>query len=359
MEIRYDRGQLQRPVRRDGALVIEGHAARVHRPGDPLRYAHGDEYRDVGELARIAEQLPGKPVTLRHPNGLIVNGATAHIIGRVDAAWLDGEHVAVRVSVTHHDGIADIESGTKELSLGYGTDVDATGYQRGTEVDHLAVVPAARCGGTCSLRVDDSKADSCGCNRQIDQHDQSHDHAFMPDKTDQERADELAGENKQLKARIVELEGLVTSGAQAAETEAVKKEKARADEAEAKVQRFDETFNAAVRARAKLEREALGVLGVTTRLDDMSERAIHEAVVKRLDATADVKAPSDAELRGQFNALLALAGRNAESQARVGEILARTTQPQAPRADEESYDSMMRNAWKKNLNGRQGAAEGR
>ena len=164
---RFDRGSLQRPLRRSGSLVVEGYAARVHLPGDPLRYDHGNEYRDLPELKRIIGQLAGKPVVLPHPIKLIKRGATPRIIGRVDAAWLDGELAAVRAALTDRDAAAAVEAGTKQLSLGYELDhVDAAGFQRDSEVDHLAIVSMARCGDTCSLRTDARMdcAATCGCN---------------------------------------------------------------------------------------------------------------------------------------------------------------------------------------------------
>jgi hypothetical protein len=174
----------------------------------------------------------------------------------------------------------------------------------------------------------------------------------------QARADELAGENKQLKSKVVELEGLIAANATAAESEAVKKEKTRADEAEAKVARFDETFQAAVRSRTKLEREAARVVGAETRLDSLTDRQVHELVVKRLDASADVKAASDAELRGQYQVLISLSAKNAESQQRVGEILGRGVE--AERKDSQpSFEEVENNRWKQTIKqGRDAAAKG-
>jgi hypothetical protein len=181
----------------------------------------------------------------------------------------------------------------------------------------------------------------------------------MPDATDKDRADELSGENKQLKARVTELEGLIAAGAQAAESDKVKAEKERADAAEAKVSRFDETFLGAVRARTKLEREAGTVMGPEFRMDDMTERQIHEGVVKRLDASTDVKAANDAELKGQYTALISLSAKNTESQKRVAEIIGRTAQD-TRKDDSPSYEEIENNRWKKTLSkGRDAAAEGR
>lgn len=357
MLIRFDRGPLQRPQRRGDAFVVEGYAARTHKPGDPLRYAHGDEYRDAGELARIASQMKGLPVTLPHPPGLLRNGVKGRIVGRVDDAWVDGDKLGVRLTVTDRNAASEVEAGTKELSLGYATRVDEAGYQRDSEADHLAIVQAARCGSTCSLRTDEADVielpaccDACAAHAQIDRNNKSGELGDTMKTLEEAKAriDELGGENTTLKTRITELEALVASGAQAAESEAVKKATERADAAEQKVARFDETFTTAVQARAKLEREAAAVLGAQVRLDGLTDRQIHELAVKRLDASADVAAANDAELRGRYNTLIGLSARNAESQARIAEILGGQKPTPAPRADEESYESLMRNSWKQN-----------
>lgn len=154
LTLHHDRGPLARPMRVGDTLVVEGHVARVHAPGDGLDYGDHVEHRDISEVRRIVEQLVGVPVTLGHPGGLVKLGAPAHVVGHVERAWLDGEHAAARMVIHDRAAIAAIESGTRELSLGYGCDVDAAGYQTNITLDHLAIVERARCGETCALRAD-------------------------------------------------------------------------------------------------------------------------------------------------------------------------------------------------------------
>lgn len=356
MDVRFDRGPLKRPERKGGALVIEGYAARVHKPGDPLKYAHGDEYRDQSELKRIVDQLPGLPVTLPHPPGLIKTGARARVVGRIDTAWIDGEKAGVRLSITDTAVEREIDEGTKELSLGYAVRVDDAGYQRDSEPDHLAIISSARCGSTCSLRTDDRLDCSATCSCRVSATEGN----SMSQKTDKQRADELETTVETLNARIKTLEGDLTAGAQAAESDKVKELQTKLDEANAKIQRFDESLETRADARAALRGEARRHLGAEFRLDGMTDRQIHEAVIKRLDASVNASSENDDQVRGRYNTLTALAARNAESQARVGEILGRTTEnpTKAGRADEESYDSMCRDAWKQN-DSRARAAGGR
>ncbi len=167
VQIRHDRlAALAAPV---DARIFEGRVARVHAPGDPLEYSWGKEYRDAAELTLVCAQLRGKTFVLNHPNGdaanahgMVTLGATHVAIGTIIDARVDGEHAIAKIAVTSMDGITAIDGGTHELSLGYQCVTDEDGYQRKTIIDHLALVPKARCGGTCALRADASSG--CGCS---------------------------------------------------------------------------------------------------------------------------------------------------------------------------------------------------
>lgn len=146
--------------------MFEGRVARVHGDGDPLDYSTGPEYRTRDELQRIVDQLPGCKVTLLHPDAAIggPRGEMSNdaVVGVIVSARLDGDH-AVATFVVHDEQALDaIRSGIKELSLGYLCGLDNARRQIGTRVDHLAIVPAARCGESCALRADQApKACSC------------------------------------------------------------------------------------------------------------------------------------------------------------------------------------------------------
>lgn len=160
-EIRNDAGTLAKPVRLpNGGAIVEGRVARA----GPHVYRNDDgseriERRSLLELKLIVQQLAGKPITIGHPAGMISDGATAAIVGRVDSARLEGDHAVCTMTIA--DARA-LDAG-RELSLGYKVAVDALGNHNGTRVDHLALVPRARCGPTCSVRTDCASA--CTCNR--------------------------------------------------------------------------------------------------------------------------------------------------------------------------------------------------
>lgn len=151
-------------VGRSGARTVTARIARVHRPGDPLVYPWGEEFRTDGELRSIVAQLPGTTVVAPHPTpaephfGLLRAGAPANRVGRIARrAWIATEpksglpHAYADIEF---DSAANFDDDWDELSLGYTSAVDSRGYQYGTTVDHVAIVPRGRCGETCNLRAD-------------------------------------------------------------------------------------------------------------------------------------------------------------------------------------------------------------
>lgn len=171
MAVRFDRGSF---VAKKPALprTIEGVVARIHEPGDALEYSSGPEHRDLAELTRLVGQLKGLPVVSGkeidstsppgHPEDLIAKGAEFVQIGVVlDGRVEDGKAIA---TIYFHDQAAldAIDDGIKELSLGYSCQLDSERFQRNIQLDHLSIVPRARCGAACALRTDASEA-PCAC----------------------------------------------------------------------------------------------------------------------------------------------------------------------------------------------------
>lgn len=84
------------------------------------------------------------------------------IVGRVEAARLDGDYIIATFRITDQEALEEIDAGVTDLSLGYLSHKDADGFQRGVIVDHLALVPRGRC-QTCELRADADGHMDCGC----------------------------------------------------------------------------------------------------------------------------------------------------------------------------------------------------
>jgi len=122
----------------------------------------------VFDKASIATYA-GKPITLGHPNGGVVDSANWKklAIGTVGSNVLrDGETVVVDFSIMDADAVQGIEAGTRQVSMGYTTPMvlqdgiahDGTPYQAvqtgPININHLAVVHVAR--GGKELRIGDA-----------------------------------------------------------------------------------------------------------------------------------------------------------------------------------------------------------
>lgn len=143
--------------------------ARVHSPGDGLEYKSGPEHRDADELAELVKQLPGKLVYFKHPSTFPAISSGQKSIGVIMSARMDDGHAVAQVAITDPATINALRAGIRELSLGYTCDLDENKYQRNTHVDHLAIVPVARCGSTCALRTDERKDCDCQENTDMDE----------------------------------------------------------------------------------------------------------------------------------------------------------------------------------------------
>jgi hypothetical protein len=165
------------------------------------------------------------------------------------------------------------------------------------------------------------------------------------------RADRAEAAIPPLEGRIHELEARIAAGAVTIETEEITRQRERADEAEAAVRRFDERFEKGVRARANLMHRAAVVMGPEFRMDDLSERQIHQAVVTRLDPSTVTTGMTDAFLAGTFQALLGLHSRTARSMTRITDDLVRRDEAEhrAGADDKAKRLQEYRNQWRKPL----------
>lgn len=149
--MRHDQAASPTVVEKAFGWMFEAVVARVHGDGDALVYESGPEHRDVAELRRLVEQMPGKPVTLYHPDEMIGDRAHPTIVGRIIDARLDGDLAIARLRIESRAAREAVLGGIRQLSLGYLARTDARRYQRDTVVDHLALVPRGRCGAQCAI----------------------------------------------------------------------------------------------------------------------------------------------------------------------------------------------------------------
>ena len=161
---------------RDGYLTVSARVARannvqtylgseVGKPGQAMVRV----FRPASEVfsADTMQSFAHRPVTLGHPNSSV----SAKNWRDVAKGWSDGDvardgdFIRVSMLLADADAITAVESGTRELSMGYDCTLDFTpgvspsgeaydAIQRGIRSNHIAVVAQAR--GGPELRMGDS-----------------------------------------------------------------------------------------------------------------------------------------------------------------------------------------------------------
>lgn len=164
------------------------------------------------------------------------------------------------------------------------------------------------------------------------------------------RADTEHGQVLQLQTQLSDARAQLAAQTTATNSEALDRERQRADAAEKKVARFDATIDRRVRERAQLLADARVIMGPDFRCDDLDDRQIRAAVVKRLDSSADVSSGvEDGVIVGRYLTLVSGHAENARSQARVAEIVGQTIK-EAPRVDaRDQHKRKLREQWKQPL----------
>jgi hypothetical protein len=116
---------------------------------------------------RTIASFEAKPVTLHHPDSQIldVNTTPDEIVGvcvNVRADEVNKVLIADLV-IIDNEAIAAVLSGIKEVSCGYTATTidngDGTGYRTNIVGNHVAIVPAGRCGVTCSISDSNSNSE--------------------------------------------------------------------------------------------------------------------------------------------------------------------------------------------------------
>ena len=369
---RVDSGASLRAPRRTGQgfLRADGLCARAGVYKYPELDKRGNptggirlELRPQEEVfsARSLATYEGAPMTNGHPKGGEVTRDNAKLVkvGTVmgPGTRVDGDWVAVPLQLEDGRSIDDVEKrNRRQLSPGYRIDLEEApgvhpvygpyhAVQRNIRVNHLALVDSARGGEALQIRMDGLDADvlvgvrvdhdDAAPRRGDSTMDLEEQVRLLKDQlaeatrlnqsrqdaadSSQHRAEKAEAAVAPYKERIAELEQIIAEGATTAETSAISRERSRADEAEAAIRLFDERFERGVRDRSNLMHRAGLVMGAAFRMDDLNERQIHEAVIRRLDSKVSVKGESDSFVAGRFETLLDLRNRTAQSLTRLTE----------------------------------------
>jgi hypothetical protein len=364
---RFDGGGLNKAVRTDaGFLKVP---ATVARSGVVLAYNVGggrvrrelrldDEVFAPESMASLALA----PVTNGHPPTprrlLDAVSAKQWAVGSVgDTIAREGSAIMANLIVTDSATIAAIESGKRQISAGYETDLDFTpgdfqgqaydAIQRNIRYNHVAVVDSGRQPGA-RLHLDEA------------------DNQVM----DAESAQEIPISTMKIKLNGVDFEvpdqaGQAFTADIAAKADALTKSQAKADSLEAELAKERKSradaedpakLKAAVSARVALERTAGEILGASVKLDAMGDDEIRAAVVTKVNPSmADkLKDAAPAYIAASFDYAVGShkpAAHPSLGAARAGEI----TPASAARVDSaeirKQYAEAQKAAWQKPIPG--------
>lgn len=162
---------------RDGYLVADAKIARtgiqlyagaeVGRPAMPVVRVYRPEAEVFSKDAM--QSMAYRPVTMDHPSEMVsADNWRKHSVGSTGAEIArDGDFIRVPLTLMDAQAIRDVQSGKRQLSVGYlcdlsfeaGTAPDGQAYdavQRNIRANHLAVVAAGRAGPDC--RIGDGRA---------------------------------------------------------------------------------------------------------------------------------------------------------------------------------------------------------
>jgi hypothetical protein len=173
MAIRFDRGELQKPVKQsNGWLRVDGYLTRT----GIFEYLQPDgtkrrEYRPPEEVFKedSLETFAMVPVTDTHPPVMLDAGNTTQFArGAVsDTVKRDGDKVRASLLITDAALVAKLEAkDATQVSCGYICDVEDTpgefqgqkydSIQRNIRGNHVAIVPHGRAGAEVRVRMDGS-----------------------------------------------------------------------------------------------------------------------------------------------------------------------------------------------------------
>jgi hypothetical protein len=345
---------------RDGYLVAEARIARTgiqtytagelglkdRAPGDVIRvYRPADEVFSADAMASLAH----RPITIDHPSERVTaDNWKRHSVGNTGGEVMrDGDFVKVPLVLMDAAAISAVESGKRQLSVGYGCTLDLTpgitdagepydAAQRGITGNHLAICDVAR--GGPQLRIGDKETTVTTKTILFD--------GLPVEVTDAAETviGKLQGQIAALTARVSDAEtklGAAVADADAKAGQVAALEQQLADASD------PVKLNAKVQARAALVSDAKRIAPQAAISDAASDAEIRRAAVAaRLGDKA--KDMSDAAIEGAFAALAPAGGADplraaigdAATVPAIGDARARADAARAARLKE------MTGAWK-------------
>ncbi len=171
--------ELGKPRRtKDGYLAVRARSARTGVYKYSGREVDPDNQHGLRDLATVnvlrddetvfdegaARSFIGKPVTVDHPSEPVTSANWKdHARGAIMGALRDGDYLAFDLLLMDASAIADVEAGKRELSNGYGAELQFGDFaaadgtkcrvrqSRITDGNHVAIVKAGRAGPDCRI----------------------------------------------------------------------------------------------------------------------------------------------------------------------------------------------------------------
>lgn len=360
---------------RDGFVVSKARLARsgiqVYLAGDPgLGGAFSDRaptsqiriYRPADEVfsPEAMESYAGLPITIEHRGGFVTpDNAGSLIVGWVgDTISRDGDLVAGNVRVVHKAGLDALDSGKRELSVGYDCQIDVKAGKTPTgeaydgtmtqiRANHVALVSNGRCGPSC--RVHDAADCSGSCSERKPMAKTIDFNGVAIEVTDQaaQAFDALkASHAKALDEKTAEIVSLTEKAK--SQDSALAKAEARADGAEAKLKDAEakltpQALDAAARDRAKLCEDAL-VLAPKLDTKPLDAAGIRREALKAAGVALDGK--SEDYVTAAFDARVDTARAKGGTAAKGADSLANRTQTEDAGDARSKYLARQANAYK-------------
>lgn len=322
--IRVDRASMPAVTRtpegylRGDAVVTRLGVFRYRNPdgSERLELRHPDDVLQAQSL----DSLKLIPITIDHPAALVSPANARELaVGTTGENYrIDGRHIVSPISITHADGIAAVQAGKRELSLGYAVDlVEETGTYNGEaythrqtniRYNHLAIVDVARAGQAARINLDGAAVQSETHGSEDTPMSDAKLATVNLDGLEYQAAPEVAKALQKAQADLTAAQTNLDSTKADMQKE-IDSLTAKLDEAKAKMKQMeDERGDSAIAARVKARVGLLATAGRFVKdaaeLADKSEREIQVAVIAARHDGIDLTEKSDEYVQARFDAVV-------------------------------------------------------
>ena len=248
------------------------------------------------------------PVTVDHPpEEISPANAKQYTVGTVgENVKRDGDFVRAPLVIFDAAAIEAVNTGKRQVSVGYHLDLDETpGEWRGERYDavqrnirgnHLAIVDQGRAGPAAAIRIDTREIETMKIRISGTE--------FEVDEAVGKHIAELESKAASLTTEAVALKTATDAADKQVKALEGERDQAKA-RADAAVEQADPAkLQAAIKARVGLETVARQHVAADLALDNLSDRQVREAVIKKHSPAVDLSKASDEYVSARFDAAL-------------------------------------------------------